>query len=313
VIRALALSIVLVLGVLLSVLTFASLLRSVYWLFDVFTHFHFNYGLGLVICLFGVVLLRPHPVFPVMFALALLVNASMLLPFFWPQSLQISGEPLRVMSLNVFADNKDYARILGYLRGAHADIVLLSEIEPALIATFQENLTDVYPYIYDESLEGTHGLAFISKYPFTATETVALDERHHRFLTAELQWQGQSVKLYGAHPHPPLSPFWTRSRDEEIRVIRNYVAQESKPHIFLGDFNASPWSQPLRQFVAETRLRHAALGFGMYPTWRYKTMLIAAPLDHIFVSSEWQVRSYTPGHDVGSDHFPVLTELHLPQ
>jgi endonuclease/exonuclease/phosphatase (EEP) superfamily protein YafD len=264
-----------------------------------------------------VLLLRSSRRYAFVFAVALLVNAYFLLPFFWPGS---TGSPtndalynnaLRVMNLNVFTDNQDYQAISSYLREANADVVFLSEIEPELMKMLQQELADIYPNVYDESMEGTHGLAFISKQPFVQTETIPLDDRHHRFLTAEIEWQGEVVKLYGAHPHPPLSPFWTRSRDEEIQVIRDLIASESNAHIFLGDFNASPWSHPMRQLFARTRLRHAAQGFGIYPTWRYKTMLLGAPLDHILISSEWQVDSYTLGRDVGSDHFPVVAELHL--
>ncbi len=315
--RKITLSFVIVFGVLFSALTFGSLLSPFYWLFDVFTHFNFHYLLGLAPCFILTLVLGRGRVFPILFVVALLVNAFILFPYFWPRSSPsttapvLTTAPLRVMSLNVLTDNQEYDRIVAYLRETNADVVFLSEIEPTLSAVFREELRDSYPHLYDESLEGTHGLAFISKQPFIRTETVALDERNHRFLTAELQWQGQSVKLYGAHPHPPLSPYWTRSRDEELRVIRGYLEQETQPHLFMGDFNASPWSQPLRQLFSQTRLRHAALGYGIYPTWHYKTMLIAAPLDHILVSQEWRVASYVLGSAVGSDHFPVLAELHL--
>jgi endonuclease/exonuclease/phosphatase (EEP) superfamily protein YafD len=313
VLRKLALSLVIVFGVLFSLLSLGSLFGSLYWLLDVFTHFNLYYLIALVILLLLALLLRPARIFPVLFALAFVVNLFILAPYFWPRSSKVTGGPLRVMSLNVLTDNQDYTRVVSYLREANADVIFLSEIEPALMAIFRQDLTDLYPHLYDEAMDGTHGLAFISRLPFAGTETVALDERHHRFLTAEISWQGRSVNLYGAHPHPPLSPFWTRSRDEELRVIRSYIGQEGNAHIFLGDLNASPWSYPLRQMTTQTRLRHAALGFGIYPTWRYKSMLVAAPLDHILVSDEWQVGSYFLGDDVGSDHFPVVAELYLPQ
>jgi endonuclease/exonuclease/phosphatase (EEP) superfamily protein YafD len=299
-------------GLLFSGLTFASLLNPFYWLFDVFTHFNIQYAIGLIVCLAMVLVLRSSRRYALLFAAALLVNAYLLLPFFWPSSVNSpSKDVLRMMNLNVFTDNQEYRRVSSYLREASVDVVFLSEVEPELMNLLEQELADIYPYLYDESMEGTHGLAMISKQPFVQTETIPLDERHHRFLTAEITWQGQPVKIYAAHPHPPLSPFWTRSRDDEIQVIRELVALESKAHIFLGDFNAAPWSNPMRQLFAQTRLRPAAKGFGIYPTWRYKTMLLGVPLDHILVSDEWQVASYILGRDVGSDHFPVIAELYL--
>lgn len=299
-------------GLFYAGLTSASLLNPFYWLFDVLTHFNIQYTIALIVCLIMVLVLRSSRRYALLFALALLVNAYFLFPYFWPQSASsASGNALRVMNLNVFTDNREYQRISGYLREASADVVFLSEIEPELMDMLEQELGDIYPYVYDEAMEGTHGLAMISKQPFVQTETVPLDERHHRFLTAEITWQGQPVKIYAAHPHPPLSPFWTKSRDDELRVIRDGIASEMNAHIFLGDFNASPWSNPMRQLFAQTRLRHGAEGFGIYPTWRYKTMLLGVPLDHILISDEWQVASYTLGRDVGSDHFPVVAELYL--
>jgi endonuclease/exonuclease/phosphatase (EEP) superfamily protein YafD len=240
----------------------------------------------------------------------LLLNAFLVLPYFWPQTKSTSTNALGVATLNVFTENTDYPKIIRYLRESGLDIVFLSEIEPALMVYLQE-LRDLYPYIYDESMEGTHGLAFISKYPFKG-ETILLDERHHRFLKASLEWQGQNIVVYAAHPHPPLAARWTKSRDDELSVIQTHIQAESKPLIFLGDFNASPWSRSLQQIFAQTSLFHGAKGFGIYPTWYYKTMLLSAPLDHILFSSEWKVISYETEEDIGSDHIPVVAKGFLP-
>jgi endonuclease/exonuclease/phosphatase (EEP) superfamily protein YafD len=305
--------IVLFFSVFFSILSFASVLKPFYWLFDVLTHFSLHYALALALCLLLGVVLGIRPYLLGIFALALLVNLYFLLPFFWPRSVpETSSSPLRVVSLNVLTSNQDHEKITSYLRSSSADIVLLSEIEPELMTVIKTSLADLYPHVYDEAMEGTHGLAFISRLPFLSTETIFLDERRHRFLTTEFEWQGKPFKIYGSHPHAPLAGRWARSRDEEIKVIRDHIGQEAKPHILLGDFNASPWSTPMAKLFAQTRLRHASLGFGIYPTWRYKTMLLGAPIDHILVSQEWQVKAYKVEGDVGSDHFPVLAELHLP-
>jgi endonuclease/exonuclease/phosphatase (EEP) superfamily protein YafD len=305
--------IVLFLGVFFSVTSFASLLKPFYWLFDVLTHFSFQYAIALACCLLLGIAIGIRPYLSSLFAVALVINLYFLVPFFWPRRVgDANSSPLRVVSLNVLTSNQDYETITTYLRETNADIVLLSEIEPELMTVIKSSLADFYPHVYNEAMEGTHGLALVSRLPFVQTETILLGERHHRFLTAELQWQGKRFKIYGSHPHAPLSGRWAKSRDEEIKVIREHIKQESKPHILLGDFNASPWSTPMTQLSAQTNLRHGALGLGIYPTWRYKTMLLGAPIDHILVSEEWQVSSYKVERDVGSDHFPVLAELQLP-
>jgi endonuclease/exonuclease/phosphatase (EEP) superfamily protein YafD len=304
---------VLFLGVFFSVSSFASLFKPFYWLFDTLTHFSLQFALALALCVVLGMGVGIRPYLLGLFVIALAINVYFLLPFFLPRKMSEQAQHyLRVVSLNVLTSNQDYEKITTYLRGAKADIVLLSEIEPELMTVITTSLADLYPYIYNEAVEGTHGLAFISRLPFVKTETILLDERHHRFLSAELEWQDKPFKIYGSHPHAPLAERWAKSRDEEIKVIREHIARETKPHIVLGDFNASPWSTPMSRLFAQTKVRHGSLGFGIYPTWRYKTMLLAAPIDHILVSEEWQVSSYKVEHDVGSDHFPVFAEVHLP-
>ncbi len=297
-------------GTFFSILSLATLFKSYFWVFDVLTHFHIQYFIGLGLCLALAFMLHSSLIYKSLFLLALLFNGYLLLPYFWPQSNLNSTNTLRIATLNVFTDNTDYPKIIDYLRNSKLDVVFLSEIEPPLIKSLQD-LSDLYPYVYDESLEGTHGLGFISKYPLSQ-DTVMLDERNHRFLKAGLNWQGQEIVIYAAHPHPPLAARWLQSRNDELAVIRDYIQKESKPHIFLGDFNASPWSKPLEQLFRQTTLSHAAKGFGIYPTWRYKTRMLSAPLDHILVSPEWQVVTYRLEQDIGSDHVPVVAEVFLP-
>ena len=295
-------------GSFFSILSFSTLLKNYYWAFDVLTHFHIQFFIGLGVCLVLVYMLHSSLFYKTLFTLAFMFNGYLLLSYFWPQAKLTSPNTLRVASINVFTDNTDYQKIFDYLRESKLDVVFLSEIEPPLIKGLQE-LSDLYPYVYDEAIEGTHGLGFISKIPLEET-TIALDG-NHRFLKAGLNWQGEAIVIYAAHPHPPLAAHWAKSRNDELAVIQSYIQNESKPHIFLGDFNASPWSTPMQQLFRETTLSHAAKGFGIYPTWRYKTMLLSAPLDHILVSDAWQVVSYRLEPDVGSDHFPIVAELYL--
>ena len=109
---------------------------------------------------------------------------------------------MRIATLNVFTDNTDYPKIIDYLRNSKLDVVFFSEIEPPLIKSLQD-LSDLYPYVYDESLEGTHGLGFISKYPLSQ-DTVMLDERNHRFLKAGLNLAGaRNCHLCRSSPSSP--------------------------------------------------------------------------------------------------------------
>jgi endonuclease/exonuclease/phosphatase (EEP) superfamily protein YafD len=132
---------VLFFGFFFSFMSLASLLKPLFWVFDVLTHFNLQYFLALALCLVVGISLGVRPYILLLFALALLANAYILLPFFWPQRrLEPTTNPLRVIALNVLTSNRQYDRITTYLREANADLVLLAEIEPELMARIRTSL-----------------------------------------------------------------------------------------------------------------------------------------------------------------------------
>ena len=313
-------------GTSLSAFTLGALLGHFHWLLDVLSHFHLQYAALLGLCLAASLLLRAR-ILALCLLPALLVNLFLLAPFFVPrsdatavvassqstrQSTSQSTTPytLSVMTLNVYMDNRDYSAISDYLREEAADVVMLSENKPALMRVLKETLSDLYPHIYDESTRGTYGLALLSRYPFEAARSVPLGRRGRRLIEVTLRGQ-TPVTLFGAHPLPPLGSRWAERRNDELIAVERLIQQSAKPVVLLGDFNASPWSYPLKQLVETTGLRFANLGLGIRPTWSYQSVLLSAPIDHILVSPEWQVRAYEVGREVGSDHLPVMAELVL--
>jgi endonuclease/exonuclease/phosphatase (EEP) superfamily protein YafD len=304
-------------GLLLTVLTLGSLLGEFYWGFDVLSHFNLQYTAGLGLCLLTGLFLQHRRLSTLALLPALLVNIAILAPFFLPQASahQSASTPLRVISINVFTENEAHNAVIDFIVETNADIVFLSEVEPALMAQLDREIGEIYPYVHDESVRGTLGLAFISQHPFIAAQTIRLEGRRRRLITASLDWQGTPVQIYGMHPLPPLNQRWATQRNSEIETIQDILQDIPKPVILAGDFNASPWSYPLRRLNDETPLRHAALGYGIWPTWQYGTVLLSAPIDHIFVSLEWAVTSYAARSDakLGSDHKPIIADLLLKQ
>ena len=302
------------LGISLSALTLGSLLGRFHWLLDVASHFHLQYTALLGLCLAAGLLLRAKTLVLLLLP-ALLANLVLLAPFFLPQfgwaatAESTAGQTLSVMALNVYRDNRNDDAIVSYLRAERADVVMLSEVQPALMRTLQATLHDLYPHRYDASTPGTYGLAFLSRYPLLEARSVPLGGRRRRVIEATLAWQ-RPVTLLGAHPLPPLGSRWAQRRNDELVTLEALVQQVTNPVILLGDFNASPWSFALQQLSETAALRFANLGLGIRPTWFYGP--IGAPLDHILVSAQWRVMRYEVGREVGSDHLPVVAELALP-
>ncbi|MFN8444265.1 MAG: endonuclease/exonuclease/phosphatase family protein [Caldilineaceae bacterium] len=307
-----------------SVLTFASRLGQVHWVLDLLSHYHIQYSVGLVACLGGLLLLKRVGKPLLIPLLALLLNLALVLPFFVPTDLfgtEASADsstpatiPIRVMALNISTSNAGYNKVVELIRQRQPDIIFMSEVRSDLVSLLQEQLATEYPYLHAEPSRVTLGIAFLSRYPFRKVETVAAgteSRMRRQYLRAELDWQGEAVTVVGIHPLPPMDGSWADSRNRELQLMGEVANQSTEPFILLGDLNASPWSQPMQQLIAQTNLRYAAKGYGLGLTWRLAGVLLGAPLDHILVSPQWDVVDYVEAGNIGSDHIPIQADLRI--
>jgi len=299
---------------LLTLLTFSGFLGSHHWLLDITASFRIQYTVGLLLLVLAGLIVLQRRIHVVWLLPALLVNALLLGPFFLPlaRAADPPTDPLRVLTSNVLAHNRTPQAVIDYLQVADADIILLSEVQPDMLMRVTQALSAQYPHVHDAAQRGHFGIALLSRYPLRTAQTHRLGISRHPSIQATIAWQDQVVTVYGAHPFPPLGADGTFRRDSELAAIQELISQETGPLILMGDLNATPWSAPLRRLVNTTDLRHAAQGYGIRPTWWYGSPALGLPLDHVLVSSEWQVTAYRLGPDVGSDHYPVLADLVLP-
>ncbi|MCE7986758.1 MAG: endonuclease/exonuclease/phosphatase family protein [Caldilinea sp. CFX5] len=305
------------LGLLFTLFTCGSLAGQFHWTFDLLSHYHLQYTVGLALCLLILLLLRDFRFYLLGVVAAFLVNLMLVIPFFLPigpiAQAATAAAPLRVMALNISTSNAGYGQVVELIRERQPDLVFMSEVREDLLVVLREELTDKYPYLHAEPSRMTLGVAFLSRQPFQEVETVIPGGRGRRYLRAVLDWQGQPVTIVGIHPLPPINGDWAASRNSEIALMGQLANEATQPFMLLGDLNASPWSQPMRQLIANTELRYAMQGYGIGLTWRLAGVLLGAPLDYILVSPAWHVVNYVEGGDIRSDHIPVQADLMLEQ
>lgn len=112
------------------------------------------------------------------------------------------------------------------------------------------------------------------------------------------------------------------ARRQSAKMVVDWVrdgARAGLPTVVLGDFNATPQSDPyqvLTSGLADARLLSRTPPYG--PPGTFNGFRIDseddAPIDHIFVSRGWQVNAYAVltqhwGGRLPSDHYPVLVTL----
>lgn len=280
------------------------------WAFDMFAHFRVQMALaaaGLVV--FHAIMQQK---WAVRLAVALLiVNFALVAPYFsWTSSVLADPEtkPLRVMSFNVLFENKEFDAILNTIAVSEADIVGLVELTPEL-ATRLPELHRQYPYQYVVADTGHLGSALLSKLPFTEREMLHLGEAEFATLRGEFEIAGKLVSTLITHPLPPLGAHAANLRDTQLADISSYVQTLDTAVILMGDFNATPWSQPMRSLVRETGLHNTALGQGLTPTWFSSIYPFGIAIDHVLVSAEFDTLSHGVGSASGSDHYPIIAQL----
>ena len=298
------------------------------WRLDLLSHFrvqlvvlHFVLLLGLLLGLRGprrwvwLGLLMP----------GLLGNGWPVLPYYVPhaaRSATPTGARLKLLHINVFAPNQRFDLMAKVIRQYDADVVELMEYtEDSRRGLEATGVFGDYPH----RVTGRAHLGLYSKLPLRDTELRFVgQEQTANFanLLTRVKVGDQLVTLLVAHPHWPYMDNLARQRlhfETWIRERQSY----GEHLIVMGDLNTSPWSYGFRQLVAQTDLRDSQLGFGVQPSWpRFVSQLgrfepswlfgvLGIPIDHVVVSSGFEVLRRETGPFVGSDHQPLFVEIYL--
>lgn len=214
-----------------------------------------------------------------------------------------------VLSLNVFQDNRDYQRSLTLLQKVDPDILLLLETDAAWQQAMEPVLSQ-YAYRLDRPLDNTYGLIFATRLPMSDAQIEDIAEPETPSVTATLV-AGNQFKLIGLHPRPPHPGQDTEERDAEIAIAAKRAAKASLPVLAIGDFNDVAWSNTSQRFKRLGGYLDPRIGRGTFATFPAAYPWLAWPLDHVFFTPEFVVRSMRVLDDVGSDHLPIFTELCL--
>lgn len=295
----------------LAVVSLAGFAGGLHWLCDLASHFRWYWLLAALVW-FAVAPWRRSRLATGCLLAAMAVNAWTLLPYWMPAAAEDPAgcDPLRIVSLNVLADNTDTGRTLGYLAQCGADVVVLLEVDNAW-AEAVATLEPLYPQQVVHPRGDRFGIAVLSRLPLTR-ERVELLAEGPPVVIVELPVGRAGCLLVAAHPPAPIAADWSARRDAQLAAIGELAATEARPVIVAGDLNATPWSHGFRQLVRLRGLHDSALGRGVQATWNARRWVPRIPIDHVVVSPEISVISRRVGPDVGSDHLPVEATLAIP-
>ncbi|MBN1992625.1 MAG: endonuclease/exonuclease/phosphatase family protein [Anaerolineae bacterium] len=230
-----------------------------------------------------------------------------------PPTVLAASTPLKVMSYNVWARNRDISSAAALIRQEQPDILLLQEVKRSDALALNQALTDLYRgselhFIYEPAI----GQAIASRYPLTPRRASYQNGRTQKVIA---DTPAGPIAVWNAHPHAPFR--WSQQY-REISGLVDEIAAMDGPLILGGVFNTTDQAETYRLISQHLQNAHweAGWGFGFsYPahTRRFRGRVALPPLvriDHIFYSHHFFARqASTLPTSGGSDHLPVVTEL----
>jgi endonuclease/exonuclease/phosphatase (EEP) superfamily protein YafD len=292
-----------------TVLTLAGFFGAGSGLCDYAAHFRPHIAAGALLLAVVAMLFGGHqrglPLAAVLVAAAVVNIAVMLAESRFRALAQASGAgtTLRIASTNLLFFNTDYARGLQWIREEQPDVLFLTEVTDGW-ADAIESLADLYPY---RAVRPTGWMAMVARRPWTSVEVAKGPRPRQGMLVARFDLGGTPMTVIGAHPASPQNLHLTAVRNAEIDVIAGLARAAPGPVAAMGDFNATPWSAPLRRLVRSSPLRYTDIAATTWPTSIPRWLGIK--IDHILIGNGCGLVDYRAGPNIGSDHRPVVATI----
>jgi endonuclease/exonuclease/phosphatase (EEP) superfamily protein YafD len=302
-------------------LTWIALLATVgilfaprFWVADLGVHFRLQFA---ALAIAGVVILAAtaEPAWAAVAFLVAAVNLVIAAPHVLPRGAPAvaaagdAGPVIRLATINVYYRNRQFQRVVDFIRHERPDAVVLVEVtaewDQALTA-----LDDEYAQRYVTRGTKGAGVLLLSRWPMQAAILPDYADAEPA-VTATLQLHGRSLQLLGVHTSWPLGPRCSALRDQQLERLGEFARLQSGPLVILGDLNVSPFSRHLQALVAGGQLKSAAQGRGWQPTWPTFLPPAGIHIDHALISGGVLVRGFRRGTRVGSDHLPVIVDIAL--
>lgn len=292
--------------------TVAGFAAGYHWFLSLFSHFHAQYFVTLLI-IAPLLLWTGRSLIGIVYLGAAAVNLLVVLPYYAADTHakdQTSGRSLRAVFLNANAWNREYLRIHRFIVDTNPDIVVLVEATPALLHALLP-LQDRLKYAVKHPRQDPWGIALLSHHPIVRSEIYYLGGISTPSLSVTLSIDTRRVTVHGVHLANPLNRRQAEAQWAQIRDLRHRFEAMQTNLILLGDFNTTPWSMQFTELLKTGVLRDSAHMSEVGPTWPSNFFPLSIPIDHCLVSSNIEVLKRQVGEDVGSDHLPLVLDLAL--
>ena len=254
----------------------------------------------------------------IILVLCLIWQLWWILPYtrIWPTEVKSSNDNdtdniLTIITSNVLTTNRNSQALIDLVNTHQPDILVTLESDSwweGQLNVLESNM----PYTVKCPLDNLYGMHLYSKLKLHDEEISFLVEDDVPSIHACIELRnGVKINAHFIHPAPP-SPTEnqkSKERDAELIVVARSVEKSDGPVVVTGDLNDVAWSSTTRLFRKVSDLLDPRIGRGMFNTFHADYPLLRWPLDHIFHSDHFTLRTIKRLPSIGSDHFPLMTSL----
>lgn len=246
-----------------------------------------------------------------LFAAATLWSSIGVVTPMFPHRQPSGGEDVvKIMSFNVLGTNEQFDSVINRIREHDPDLITVLEYANRWSIALRALDADYPHQILSPRWHG-FGIAIFSKRPISNSTTTQITREitDNPLLTTEVEIEGQPVQIAGLHLMSPMNRGRLEIRNQQLNEVASILAQRKIPTIVMGDFNCTPWSPFLTDFLNQTGLRDSRSGFGYQASWSAVRAFLKIPIDHAFVSPQVRIHQRQLGAFAGSDHYPLIFEV----
>lgn len=253
----------------------------------------------------------------VLLIVATAYTAWLILPFtpFWRRHVaQVDESHTDCFSLiasNVQMENEDHDAVLRMVEERDPDILLLVETNARWVEALAP-LRDRYPHVTAQPQDNYYGLMFLTRLEVESVDLRFIVKDDVPSIRAVLHSPGGTrFVFFGMHPEPPVVGKDSDKRDAELMLLAKEMMDDETPAIVTGDLNDVAWSHTTREFRRISGTLDPRIGRGLYASFHADYRFARWPLDHLFVSPDFELKTLELHGNIGSDHFPVCATLCL--
>lgn len=248
----------------------------------------------------------------------LAASANVMLPEFLGAQRARPAAPtegsIRIMTHNLFGLNYEMAKVTAAILAEDPDIIVLEEYFGDQASELHPLLLAKYPFVVRCRGGKRANLGLYSRIPFDQQEDGACPSdaygttRTAHILAGFQTGDGKPFSVITTHMDWPIP---VSRQQEQLSALSEVLDKLEGPMILSGDFNSTPWSYALRQFVANNGLVRETMNLFTFPMrWHYlgawRDTIPFLPLDHVMTRGGIVVHEIGVGRATASDHLPVV-------